>query len=141
LLKSVPDPTRERRKAGLASYNLEASLQRAMHEPRRGQRVRLQAVLVADAALRRIAGRLVAISLEPVDIGGQAAQAMCAWLIDTLESLATDRSPQPRPQSSSGIERVERLARQVELLEFTLRKAKAAGEAPPPADGAPAPPL
>ena len=51
LLGKVADPARARRAAGLASNNLEASLQRAMHEPRRGQRDRLQAVLVADGAV------------------------------------------------------------------------------------------
>jgi uncharacterized membrane protein YccC len=139
LLKTVPDASRERRKAGLSSNNLEASLQRAMHEPRRGQRDRLQAVLVADAALRRIAGRLVAISLDPVEIAGEAAQATCLWLIDTLENIAAEKATQPRPQTSSGIERVERVARQVELLAFTLRKSQRASDVPDTPEPAPAP--
>jgi uncharacterized membrane protein YccC len=125
LLKATADPARERRKAGLASNNLEASLQRALHEPRRGQRDRLQAVLVADAALRRIAGRLVAISLDPPDISAEQVRATCLWLIGALESLAADELPQARPQMSSGVERLERVARQVELLAFSLQKGKA----------------
>jgi uncharacterized membrane protein YccC len=130
LLQTAQDPSRERRKAGLASNNLEASLQRALHEPRRGQRDRLQAALVADAALRRIAGRLVAISLDPPDISAEAARATCLWLIEALENLATDKTPAKRPRLSSGIERVERVARQVELLEFTLNKEKIGGDVP-----------
>jgi uncharacterized membrane protein YccC len=51
------DLHKARRAVGLASNNLEASLARVMQEPRRGQRNRLQAVMVADATLRRIAGR------------------------------------------------------------------------------------
>jgi uncharacterized membrane protein YccC len=126
LLKTTPDPARERRRAGLASNNLEASLQRAMHEPRRGQRDRLQAVLVADAALRRIAGRLVTISIDPIDTTAAPVRATGLWVIDTLESLAAERPVQPRPLTASGVERIERVARQVELLAFTLKKGGAA---------------
>ena len=136
LLDGLPDPARERRRAGLASNNLEASLQRAMHEPRRGQRDTLQAVLAADAALRRIAGRLVAISLDPPGTAANAARATCAWIIETLENLAAERAPSARPQTSSGLERVERVARQVELLGFTLKKVSAGGGVPPPPDPA-----
>jgi uncharacterized membrane protein YccC len=130
LLKATPDPARERRQAGLASNNLEASLQRAMHEPRRGQRDRLQAVLVADAALRRIAGRLVAISLDPGEISSEAARETCVWLVNALESLAAEKTPEKRPRTDSGIEKVARVARQVELLEFTLLKGSAGADVP-----------
>ncbi len=130
LLQTTAEPARERRRAGLASNNLEASVQRALHEPRRGQRDQLQAALVADAALRRIAGRLVAISLDPPNVSDEPARATCLWLIGALEKLAADETPEPRPRISSGIERVERVARQVELLEFTLHKAKAGGDVP-----------
>jgi uncharacterized membrane protein YccC len=123
------DPGRERRKAGLASNNLEASLQRAMHEPRRGQRDRLQAVLVADGALRRIAGRLVALSLDPADYSGEAARETCAWVVDALSALAASDAPAPRPAAASGIDGLERVARQVELLGFALQKTRPA--APP----------
>ena len=106
---------RERRQAGLASNNLEASLQRAMHEPRRGQRDRLQAVLVADATLRRIAGRLAAISLDK-----QAADAQQgAWVVETLQALQRGEAAAPRPVPS-GAEQLDRLMRQVELLGKTL---------------------
>jgi len=114
------DPARERSRAGLASNNLEASLQRAMHEPRRGQRDRLQSVLVADAAMRRIAGRLVALSLNPAETPPNAA-ALADWTITTLEALTTGRAPPKRPDTGAP-EGLERLARQVELLSFTLSR-------------------
>jgi uncharacterized membrane protein YccC len=120
-LRGGADPGPARRQAGLASNNLEATLQRAMHEPRRGQRNRLQAVLVADAALRRIAGRLVALSIDPA--GACAASADTRhWIIEALDALAAGHDPSPAPEEGSGVEGVDRLARQVELLAFSLRK-------------------
>ncbi len=119
LLDARTDPGRERRQAGLASNNLEASLQRAMHEPRRGQRDRLQVVLVADATLRRIAGRLAAMSFDPPD-ASPAAPALCLWAVQALQALAQSRAALPRPPPIPGTERLDRLARQIELLGFTL---------------------
>jgi uncharacterized membrane protein YccC len=116
------DPANARRLAGLASNNLEATLQRAMHEPRRGQRNKLQAVLVADAALRRIAGRLVALSLDTRKLCTGLTQATADWVIETLAALAEDKPTAARPDPGSGVEALERLARQVELLAFTLAK-------------------
>jgi uncharacterized membrane protein YccC len=118
---SGADPGPARRQAGLASNNLEATLQRAMHEPRRGQRDRLQAVLVADAALRRIAGRLVALSIDPQSACAKSAEATRVWVIETLQALADGRATRARPEVSSGVEGLERLARLVELLDFALR--------------------
>jgi uncharacterized membrane protein YccC len=114
------DPAYARRLAGLASNNLEATLQRALHEPRRGQRDKLQAVLVADAALRRIAGRLVALSMDASKLRAPGTQETSDWVIQTLQSLAEDKPAGARPDTGSGVEALERLARQVELLAFTL---------------------
>ena len=50
-----------RRAAGVASNNFEASLSRAIQEPLRGNRDRFEAAMVADATLRRAAGRLSAL--------------------------------------------------------------------------------
>ena len=105
-----------RRAAGLASNNLEASLQRAMHEPRRGRRAELASVLVADAALRRIAGRLTAIALHPAQESG----ATRAWVVEALSALSEGKPPPPRPEGTSAAGMVDRLARQVELLGGTL---------------------
>jgi len=110
------DADKARRAAGLASNNLEAGLARAMQEPRRGQRDRLQAVLVADATLRRIAGRLVAISLS-----GGCSGPVCLWVVAALNALAEGRAVPPRPGGSGG-EMPDRLARQVSVLpEIILR--------------------
>jgi uncharacterized membrane protein YccC len=115
----------ERRSAGLASNNLEASLQRAMHEPRRGQRARLAAVLVADAALRRIAGRLAAIALYPPEkIRGRGEQTK-AWAREALSAMASGNTPPERPDEDTGVDMLDRLARQIELLAGTLDKARA----------------
>ena len=109
---------RERRQAGLASNNLEASLQRAMHEPRRGQRDRLQSVLMADATLRRVAGRLAAISLDPQ---GTADAEQAGWVVATLQGLERGDPVSTRPVPS-GAEQLDRLTRQVELLGKTLTR-------------------
>jgi len=114
------DAAQARRTAGLASNTLEASLQRAMQQPRRGQRDRLQAGLVADATLRRIAGRLTALSLDPGAM--EAAPALRAWVPEALESLASKTSIQPPPQEQPDGEGLGRLARQIEMLGATLGK-------------------
>jgi uncharacterized membrane protein YccC len=54
-----------RRAAGVASNSLEASISRALTEPGATGRDRLEAALVIDAALRRCAGRLSAMQLDP----------------------------------------------------------------------------
>ena len=54
-----------RRGAGVASNSLEASISRALTEPGAAGRDRLEAALVIDAALRRCAGRLSAMQLDP----------------------------------------------------------------------------
>jgi uncharacterized membrane protein YccC len=133
---------RARRAAGLASNNLEASLARAMQEPRRSHRDRLQAVLVADATLRRVAGRLIAISLDAslgatlgtATLGtatlGQATLGTATlgtqkavlyrgpigiWVVAALEALAAG-APVPARPAETGGDAMDRLARQVSLL-------------------------
>lgn len=101
-----------RRAAGLASNNLEATLARAMQEPHRGQRDALQAVLVADATLRRIAARLAAMRLG---LRPPSASAAAVWATDALSALARGEQPTPRPAAAAD-EPGERLARQVGLL-------------------------
>ncbi|APH56200.1 Integral membrane protein [Granulibacter bethesdensis] len=57
-----------RRQAGLTSNNLEASLSRTMLEPRRSSiAAHIEPVILADAALRRIAGRLSVLHLASRD--------------------------------------------------------------------------
>jgi uncharacterized membrane protein YccC len=114
----------KRRTAGLASNNLEASLQRAMHEPRRTHRARLAAVLIADAALRRIAGRLAALALLEPQARQENGQSTRAWVCEALAALADGQSPPLRPEETTRIEMLDRLARQVELLSGVLEKAR-----------------
>lgn len=112
------DEDQARRAVGLASNNLEASIARAMQEPRRpAQRDRMQAALVADAALRRIAGRLVAISL-----GGGRDGPAARWVVAALAALVANQPPPPRPAAGGGV-MLDRLARQVDTLPDILTRA------------------
>jgi uncharacterized membrane protein YccC len=109
---------RARRAAGLASNNLEVSLGRVMQEPGRGQRDRLEAVLVADATLRRIAGRLTAIALDPLP---QDAGAEAAWVISALQALTEGDAVLPAPMPC-GRDGLDRLARQTALLPAIMQR-------------------
>jgi uncharacterized membrane protein YccC len=122
---------RTRRAAGLASNNLEASLARAMQEPRRGEQARLQAVLVADATLRRIAGRLGAIALERKAANG----VLQGWVIAALTALGKSEPAPPRPDTLAD-DSTDRLVRQVALLAGTLARTRAI-EADPASGAAP----
>ncbi len=113
---------RARRAAGLASNNLETSISRALNEPRRTQRKELQAALVVDAALRRMAGRLSALQLDPHHadgIGPEALQSWRDWISRALAALAGGvRLSAPRPTGRAP-DALLRIARQIELLEGT----------------------
>jgi len=99
-----------RRAAGLACNNLEASLARALQEPARGQRDAVQAALAADAALRRIGGRLTAMALHGASGGG-------GWVVEALAALADGRAV------PAGGATGDRLARQVGALPEILTRA------------------
>ena len=68
-----------RRRAGLASNNLEASLSRALQEPRRRRARRMEALLAADAALRRLGGGFVALRFDPAAREGLDDAAWQDW--------------------------------------------------------------
>jgi len=105
------DADTARRAAGLASNNLETSLARAMQEPGRAARAHLNAALVADATLRRIAGRLIAISLT----GPTRCGDLGNWVVSALAALANHRALPPKPDAPAH-DMLERLARQVAVL-------------------------
>ncbi len=111
---------RARRAAGVASNNLETSISRALNEPRRTQRKELQAALVVDAALRRMAGRLSALQLDPHHADGVSPEALRSWrdwISRTLECLADDVPlSDPRPAGRAP-DALLRIARQIELLQ------------------------
>jgi uncharacterized membrane protein YccC len=113
-----------RRGAGVATNNLEASLARALQEPRRNQRRRLETAMVVDATLRRIAGRLSALRHDPAARAALDAPAWRRWrdwMAGTLLSLGGGGAlPSARPDGTPP-ETVARIARQVELLEGALR--------------------
>lgn len=110
-----------RRGAGVASNNLEASLSRALLEP--GQRDRLEAAMVIDAALRRLAGRLAAMQLDPglrAHVPPAALRAWRAWIAAAMASLTAGgtaglpaRPPFPPGEEPEGLGRI---SRQVELM-------------------------
>ncbi len=110
---------RARRAAGVASNNLETSISRALNEPRRDQRHGLQAAMVTDAALRRMAGRLSALQLDPHHADGVGREALLRWrdwIGGSLRAMASG-SPvsQPRPDGRAP-DALVRIARQIELL-------------------------
>lgn len=118
-----------RRAAGVASNNLEASLSRALQEPRRSARAGLQTAMVVDAALRRLAGRLSAIQHDPAlsgaaggPLGDGALRAWRTWLSGAFAALA-DGAPLPgAPPAAADAGPLARIARQVELMDGALRR-------------------
>ncbi len=117
---------RARRAAGVASNNAEASLQRALLEPARGDTARLEAALTIDAALRRIAGRVTALqvdaALHPHD--RLAWQGWRDWIDTASSQLAEGRADlPPRPPVPAGDadgDSLARIARQLELAAGAL---------------------
>jgi uncharacterized membrane protein YccC len=115
---------RARRAAGLASNALEASLQRALLEPRRGSAAaRLEAALTIDAALRRVAGRLTAVHVS----GGPPAMTdRVAWgrwrdfftaVVEAARGERLTLPPRPElPRDAADADALSRLAAQFELI-------------------------
>ena len=122
-----------RRASGVASNNLEASLARALQEPRRSSaRTGLEAAMVVDAALRRLAGRLSSFQHDPASVPGAAELAAWRdWLRLAFQALA-DGEPLPpgQPEHEPG-SAMARIARQIELMDGALRRKE--GRAPAPA--------
>jgi uncharacterized membrane protein YccC len=125
LLGQGPSPAVDaaRRAAGVASNNLETSISRALNEPRRNQRAALQSAMVADAALRRMAGRLSALQLDPHHADGVAPEALERWrdwITAALGRLAEGaRVSEPRPEGAAP-DALLRIARQIELMDGAL---------------------
>jgi uncharacterized membrane protein YccC len=115
-----------RRAAGLASNNLEASISRALLEPGKAGRDRLDAAMVVDAALRRFAGRLSAMQHDPglaEAVAPELWRAWRSWIGDSMAALAQGRSglpPLPQLPPGSAGEALGRISRQIELIGGTL---------------------
>ena len=118
-----------RRAAGMASNNLEASISRGLQEPRRKGRDRLDAALVADATLRRIAGRLTVLQHDPTErarIDDATWRRWRNWLGTALSESGD--APPPRPNLPPS-DTLSRIARQIELLDGALRRVRPAAPA------------
>ncbi|HUC17175.1 MAG TPA: FUSC family protein [Acetobacteraceae bacterium] len=120
-----------RRAAGLASNNLEASLQRALNEPVGRRQRRLEVAALIDAALRRIAGRLAAMQQDAALAGSVPRGAWAewrAWFDRAMQVAAKGDAPPPRPalpqgqEADRGGEALARIARQVELIPEALAR-------------------
>lgn len=126
-----------RRAAGVASNNLEASLSRALQEPRRSAREGLETAMVVDAALRRLAGRLSAFQHDPASVPGKAdLAAWRQWLQLAFRALADGTALPPGQPAHDPNSAVARIARQIELMDGALRR----GDRPAPAPASPAAP-
>ena len=110
---------RARRGAGLASNTLETTISRALLEPRGSATAGLQNAMVVDAALRRMAGRLSMLQLDPHHADGMPAEALRAWrswIGGTLRGLAAGQSmPGSRPEGRVP-DALARIAQQIEML-------------------------
>ena len=109
-----------RRAAGVASNNLEASLSRALQEPGRAHRQRLETIMAADAGLRRLGGTLLTLQHDTrarEGLGEGDWEAWSHWVPDALERLAAPaggRAPPPPAAPPAGT--LARVGRVVEVL-------------------------
>lgn len=115
-----------RRGAGLASNNVEASVSRALLEPGPAHG-KLEAAMVIDAALRRLAGRLSAMQLDPAPDTDDATswRGWRDWIGDAMRALASGSDatpPRPPPATGAHAEALGRIARQIELMAGTLKR-------------------
>lgn len=133
---------RARRAAGLATNNIEASVSRAMLEPGHAAQDRVEAAMVIDAALRRFAGRLSAMQLDPglrEAFGADTLRLWRAWIGGSMRALAAGQaSLASRPPLAAGprAEALLRIARQIELMAAVVDRAVGETPAPVPADRA-----
>ncbi len=110
---------RARRAAGLATNSLEASISRALTEPGATGRARLEAALVIDAALRRTAGRLTAMQLDPglrAALPRDALDAWRGWVGGAMRALAAGETELPPRPAVAEADSLVRVARQIELM-------------------------
>ena len=110
-----------RRAAGLTSNNLETSLSRALQEPGHRFDRELQVAMVADAALRRTAGRLAALQHAPGLAGSAEMDAWRDWLKASFAALKTGAAlPGPVPPDPDNGP-LGRIARQLALIDGAMR--------------------
>jgi uncharacterized membrane protein YccC len=111
-----------RRAAGLASNNLETALNRALQEPRGSARLEAETGLVVDAALRRLAARLLALQHDPAQAGTDPATPVAwrRWVADSFAAIARGQNlPNPEPVDRDH-PALGRMARQLSLIAGAL---------------------
>ena len=117
-----------RRAAGLATNNVEASVSRALLEPGSGAHGQLEAAMVIDAALRRFAGRLSAMQVDPA-LGGTFKPEFWRdwrdWIGASMQALASGSGVLPPRPSEQDDAALGRIARQIELMAGTVQRAVA----------------
>ncbi len=116
---------RARRAAGLASNNLETTLSRALQEPGHGSRTELQVAMVADAALRRVAGRLAALQHAPGLAGRADLATWRSWLSASFAALQTGVTLPSELPADADDGPLGRIARQLQLIDGAMRPAGA----------------
>jgi uncharacterized membrane protein YccC len=134
-LGSAPDAALQaaRRKAGLASNNAEASLQRLLGEPRRRPAAIAEPAMTLITALRRLAGASAAISLMPAAVREHAAgrlAAMLEWATSALERIADGTDipalPTTEPWLQHGMvaNELAQIGRQIEVIQGAASRLK-----------------
>lgn len=121
---------RLRRAAGLATNNMEASLSRALLEPGQLSGERVEAAMLIDAALRRMAGRLAAMQIDPdlrQGLPPASWDAWRGWIVGSARALEAGAPPPgPRPplakDSGAAGDALSRIARQIELMAGALAR-------------------
>ena len=123
-----------RRAAGLASNTLETALNRALQEPRHQARIEAQTALLVDAALRRLAGRLLALQHDPAQAGTDPIllEAWRTWLAESFAALEAARSLPTTQPPDRNHPALGRMARQVELIAGALTGSPSPGRVAEP---------
>jgi uncharacterized membrane protein YccC len=120
---------RARRAAGLSTNNIEASVSRAMLEPGNAAQERLEAAMVIDAALRRFAGRLSAMQLDPglrEAFGAETWQRWRDWIGTSMRALSAGQArlaARPPLAADPRAESLQRIGRQIELMAAVVDRA------------------
>jgi uncharacterized membrane protein YccC len=120
---------RARRAAGLSTNNIEASVSRAMLEPGNAAQERLEAAMVIDAALRRFAGRLSAMQLDPglrEAFGAETWRRWRDWIGTSMRALSAGQgrlAARPPLAADPRGEALRRIARQIELMAAVVDRA------------------
>ncbi len=121
-----------RRASGLASNNLETTLSRALQEPGQNGRREVQAAMLADAALRRVAGRLAALQNAPGLAAAADLRAWREWIARGFAALADGTKLPDDPPADAPNGALARIARQITLIDGALHPAATAPPAAPP---------